>query len=731
MRRFAVSLMRCRRTCAAKEIAQWALSVGQPDPTRKRTVCSGRRLASDISQGSVQGAMMSSTSTAETPAAYPRVERQLQKLAMFRNAASNEQFDRANKLFYEIKTWPIFNVQMWNTMISMYGKRGKISHMQPMLREMLSRGVAPNEDTFQIMMENFHKRKETGAVLRVLDDMLVHNLKPRYPTCVFALKAHAKQKNVTGALRMFQAILDFRYKPGLEVFEIMLVNYAEASDFSNMKRMTELMSRFEVEAEKETYEKVFRALALGGNTQQAKEIADQMSKLGFEPTASMFARILPKMARNLENPAEAVDGFLAVADEYHHGLPLPDLESVIRELCKRDELEAANAVFKRSHALGIPSKNASALLSGLSRKGHAKEAYELLTTYSKSHWPLESGSISRTLECLVANLIVQDNNIKFVEFGDGKITEAMTLAYNIWKTIPGKQVNQVLYDYAQAITTVLQGSNTVRSEKEDWAIRACKELVDLLRDAMSHCNISRATCDRILISLNRAGCSDLIHHVAMYDDEKQHSAEGSRILGARTVVTYEELIRGIQTQSEHHGDQSIESMMKIIREMPTRMFSQLSEESAELFSMICCRAKEYNIMLKITSKLVLRGSANGSILALKLLKEGVEDHKVSGELIKAARKHKEVGSDLLTSISRDLASKDSAACIVALYKARKLKSVKSTGLGNDFESYKLALESVIRGGNFDLAELDILVDARKNLEEKESKELQEIFAIDV
>eukprot|EP00954_Amorphochlora_amoebiformis_P022498 1353739-Amorphochlora_amoeboformis.AAC.1 len=84
MRRFAVSLMRCRRTCAAKEIAQWALSVGQPDPTRKRTVCSGRRLASDISQGSVQGAMMSSTSTAETPAAYPRVERQLQKLAMFR-----------------------------------------------------------------------------------------------------------------------------------------------------------------------------------------------------------------------------------------------------------------------------------------------------------------------------------------------------------------------------------------------------------------------------------------------------------------------------------------------------------------------------------------------------------------------------------------------------------------------------------------------------------------------
>eukprot|EP00466_Bigelowiella_natans_P018003 jgi/Bigna1/76960/fgenesh1_pg.45_\ len=215
------------------------------------------------------------------------------------NFTKEGMFSRSVELFYHIKKWPLCNVYVWNMIIDLHGKRGRVDHMQPLYREMLTYGIKPNVETYEIMMEHFYDARRPDAVLRVMNDMMQsHKLKPRYPTCEYALKAYYRKGDTVAVMRTFQQILDFKYRPSLSAFEMVLTTSAKNGDIKNIQRIVELMHRFEVEAKAVTFEKLFRPLMENNHVAQARGILEQMLSLGFDPSYSMFRGLLSAVSKN-------------------------------------------------------------------------------------------------------------------------------------------------------------------------------------------------------------------------------------------------------------------------------------------------------------------------------------------------------------------------------------------------------------------------------------------------
>mmetsp|Transcript_5264 Transcript_5264/g.12783 ORF Transcript_5264/g.12783 Transcript_5264/m.12783 type:complete len:664 (-) Transcript_5264:42-2033(-) len=656
------------------------------------------------------------------------------KLSQFKAAAQKGEFSRSLDLFYEMKGWLVCTVNVWNLVIDLHGKRGRVDHMQPLYREMLTYGISPNHETFEIMMEHFYDARRTDAILRVLDEMtLKHKLKPRYPTLVYALKAYAKKDDVVNVTRTFQQMLDFRMRPGLETFETVMITCARNNDLQNVNRMVDLMKRFEVEATASTFEKLVSTLAKIGEIEAAKAILNQMLSVGLGPSPNTFHRILPTLAMN-GMPGD-VEGFLEMLDEAKIEPKLTELEKCISELSKGvPHLPTIFQLLDRIKSKGAYTSHLGALLTALIENEDIDGLLKIWSDYfdyrldgqdppsTKKQTTFKGGS--RALARSVALITRMGGSME----ADGKtVTEQALMLIKPARMLDIKMSSatcgKVLLHLGRHVAGIdviedtenpTGQSNSVESSGDGNAMHSkmCQELVEILQIGLMDCKMERKHVECVFQALNLKN-----HPMLVVEVEGLINKAG--VKGRPTVITYEELI------SAHFSLGDTASVVKIVNDMPKRFQSQLTTAVLKLAAFSCLQYKDFKAIVSLLTRLNARDPEEGGPLCLEVLEKGLKDDELKifeiiDTLLKLGSSH--VNSDKLNDVMERLLVNSKTKSVVELMQYRQKKLNKT--LHPDRRSYQIALEAASKIEDPSIVG-QLLESAKLSLSEDEFHEVKE------
>ena len=298
---------------------------------------------------------------------------QLQRIAQFKKHVEKDDYSKAMDTFRELKRWPCCHVHLWNLAIDLHGRLGRIHFMQPLYREMLTHGIVPSANTFELMMDHYYDNKAHDAILAVMEDMVRHNIRPRYPTLVYVLQTYARRGDARGVKRTFQHILDFRMRPDLSVFNAVLDVYAKEDDLLNITRAVDLMKRFEVEADRATFDNVINPLVSRGRIEESRALLTQMQALGFEPHAATFSGVLSELARN-NSGGGAIETVMALMAEYGVSPDAADLDRAIATALDVCDTKDILLLHSKCVSKGRLSKHTGRILRRLARENDHAEA---------------------------------------------------------------------------------------------------------------------------------------------------------------------------------------------------------------------------------------------------------------------------------------------------------------------------------------------------------------------